>query len=574
MSIPDYREHAWAKMSGPGSPFEVVHEDVRGTVLPVFKHRHSSLRDMLLASSRHGDLGYFTLNGETLTFADNLQRVPSVARALAERYGIGKGDRVAIFSANRPEYAVMFWATVSLGAIVTAYNGWWTTDEVVYATELTEPKLIVGDRKRLARLDGVAGPAAHVPTAVFESEFDALVSYAPGAAVPDGPIAEDDPVVILFTSGTTGRAKGATITNRGLVGFVQVNQCGGAVKTLAAQLAGGPAPALPGSAGAGGSVEQPVTLLTSPMFHVSGMFAGIIMGLALGIRHVLREGRFDEEDALRLIESERVHSWSPVGGLGMRVINHPSFGRYDTSSLRNVSFGGGPTSPAMRAEIKQAFPSIGINMSNGYGSSETVAAVSSNSGAEYEALPDSAGRVNPTIDIQIWDEMGRQVPDGVEGAVMARSAYNMLGYWQNPGATAEVLKPGLWLDIGDVGRIVGGMLTINSRARDMIIRGGENVYPIEVERRLDEHPLIAESAVVGADHPVLGQEVKAIVVPLAGVALDSIDLDEVATFTAAKLAVYKVPTMWEIRQQPLPRNASGKVLKTVLLGVTEAPTEE
>jgi acyl-CoA synthetase (AMP-forming)/AMP-acid ligase II len=563
----DARAAALREVTAPDGPFAVVEEDVRGVRLPVFATRHRNLRELLSTSARHGDAGYFTLGGHTLTYADNLARAASVAGALRERYGVAKGDRVAIFSANCPDYAVLFWAAVSTGAIVTAYNGWWTVDEVGYATDLTGPKVVVGDAPRLER---VASLDLGAPIVEFGDEFDALAAAHRGAPLPDTAIDEDDPAVILFTSGTTGRAKGAVVSHRGLVGFVQVNFCNAAVKARAAALASPSASSAAASAPPG-AVAPTVTLLTSPMFHVSGLFAGVILGLASGMRMVLREGRFDEEDVLRLIERERISSWAPVGGLGMRVIDHPRFGDYDTSSVRMISFGGGPTSPAARARIQRAFPSIGNNMSNGYGSSETVAAVSSNSGAEYDALPESAGRVNPTCAIEIWDETDRPVADGVEGEVHVRSAYHMLGYWRDPEATRKVLKPGGWLATGDIGRVEHGMLTINSRARDMIIRGGENIYPLEVERRLDEHPSVAEAAVVGVDHPVLGQEVKAIVVAAVAGRLDT---HELARWVGETLAPYKVPTRWEQRAEPLPRNASGKVLKTVLVGDAVAPPDD
>jgi steroid-24-oyl-CoA synthetase len=556
----DVRARALEEVTAPGAPFEVVVEDVRGVPLPVFAQRQRSLREMLTSSARYGDAGYFTLGEHTLTFADNLARSASVAAALRDRYGVRQGDRVAIFSANRPDYAVLFWAAVSSGAIVTAYNGWWTVDEVRHATDLTAPTVVFGDAPRLARVEHVDLGATVVP---FEEEFETLAGYSPTAALPSTPIDEDDPAVILFTSGTTGRAKGAVVSHRGLVGFVQVNYCNTAVKGRIAQLQGvAPAPTPSG---------PNVTLLTSPMFHVSGMFAGIILGLASGMRLVLREGRFDEEDVLRIIEREQITSWAPVGGLGMRVIDHPRFADHDTSSIRMISFGGGPTSPASRARIQRAFPSIGNNMANGYGSSETVAAVSSNSGAEYDAMPESAGRINPTCEVQIWDERDEPVPDGVEGEVHARSAYNMLGYWNDPDATRKTLKPQGWLATGDIGRFEQGMLIINSRARDMIIRGGENIYPIEVERRLDAHPHVAESAVVGVDHPVVGQEVKAVVVTSPGTA---IDIDELVRWAGETLAPYKVPTLWELRADALPRNASGKVLKTVLVGEAVAPPDD
>ena len=547
-------------MTAPGAPFAVLDDDVLGVRLPVFATRHRNLRELLASSARYGDAEYFTLGDEVLTFAGNLARSASVAAALRERYDVQKGDRVAIFSANRPDYAVLFWAAVSAGAIVTAYNGWWTVDEVRHATELTSPKVVVGDARRLERVTHLDLGAAIVE---FGEQFDALAHSAPAAALPSTTIDEDDPAVILFTSGTTGRAKGAVVSHRGLVGFVQVNFCNAAVKTRAAQLQG----VAPASAPA----APAVTLLTSPMFHVSGLFAGVILGLASGMRLILREGRFDEEDVLRIIERERVTAWAPVGGLGMRVIDHPRFGDYDTSSVRMISFGGGPTSPASRTKIQRAFPSIGINMANGYGSSETVAAVSSNSGAEYDAKPESAGRVDPTCEIQIWDERDQPVADGIEGEVHVRSAYNMLGYWNDPDATAKILKPNGWLATGDIGRLEHGMLTINSRARDMIIRGGENIYPIELERRLDAHPLVAESAVVGVDHAVLGQEVKAIVVMVDGT---DVDVDDLTRWVGETLAPYKVPTLWERRRDPLPRNASGKVLKTVLMGDAVATPDD
>ncbi|MEO8695799.1 MAG: class I adenylate-forming enzyme family protein, partial [Acidimicrobiales bacterium] len=206
------RTQALEELTAPGAPFAVSMEYVLGAKLPVFAQRQRSLREMLTSSVRYGAAGYFTLGEHTLTFADNLARTTSVAAALRDRYGVQKGDRVAIFSANRPDYAVLFWAAVSLGAIVTAYNGWWTVDEVRHATDLTAPTIVFGDARRLAR---VAPIDLGAPVVEFEGEFEALATYAPDAALPSTPIDEDDPAVILFTSGTTGRAKGAVVSHRG-----------------------------------------------------------------------------------------------------------------------------------------------------------------------------------------------------------------------------------------------------------------------------------------------------------------------------------------------------------------------
>jgi long-chain acyl-CoA synthetase len=564
----DIHRRAVAETTAPGSPFEAVVEDVLGTPLPVFTNRHRSLREMLdAACTAQGPLGYTTMDGVTLTRAELGRQVASVAAALRDRYGIGKGDRVGILAANCPEYAVLFWAVTSLDAILCAFNGWWTSEEIRYGAELTTPKLLVGDAKRLERTKGLDLGG----TTVLELERDwaALAAHAPDASLPDTPIAEDDPAIILFTSGTTGRSKGALISHRSLVGFVHTIMSNGMARArmaaLQAQALGQEPPAAAPPAG------QTVTLLTAPMFHVSGLFAGVLMGLPTGMRMVLRQGRFDPEDVLRLIQEERITNWSPIGGTGPRVIHHPNFRNYDVSSIRNVSFGGGPTSPAVRAELQAAFPNVGLNMGNGYGSSETVASVSSNSGLEYELQPLSAGRSYPTIRIEIWGDDDQPLPDGVEGRVVVQSAYNMLGYWQNPEATAATIRRDRFLDTGDIGRIEHGLLFINSRARDMIIRSGENIYPIEVESRIEAHPSVRECAVVGSDHPEHGQEVKAIVVPMPGATLDWAEL---AAFTAETLAGYKVPTVWEERHELLPRNASGKVLKTVLLGeATHTPDD-
>lgn len=550
-----------------GSPFATVIEDVLGTPVTVFATRHGSLRSMLVdAATRFGDLGYFTLDDVTLTRAELLPQVASVAAALRDQYHVAKGDRVAILAANCLEYAVAFWAVTSLDAIVCAFNGWWTTDEIRNAAELTEPKVLIGDTKRLERINGIDLGCALIE---IEVDWSKLVSYAPDAALPDTPIDEDDPALILFTSGTTGRAKGALISHRSLVGFVQVLQCNGLVraKMAALQAAALGEPYTPPPA----PTAQTVTLLTSPMFHVSGLLAGVILGLSMGMRMVLRSGRFDPADVLRLIERERITTWSPIGGTGQRVIHHPTFRDFDVSSIRQVSFGGGPTSPAARAELQAAFPNVGVNMGNGYGSSETVASVSGNTGLEYELQPTSAGRMNPTCLIEIWDEHDQPLPDGDEGRVVIQSAYNMLGYWKNPEATAQTIHRDRFLDTGDIGRIEHGMLFINSRARDMIIRSGENIYPIEVESRVEAHPHVRECAVVGSDHHEHGQEVKAIVVPVDGMA---IDFDALGAFAGETLARYKVPTLWELRHEPLPRNASGKVLKTVLLGQAEQSPDD
>jgi acyl-CoA synthetase (AMP-forming)/AMP-acid ligase II len=323
------------------------------------------------------------------------------------------------------------------------------------------------------------------------------------------------------------------------------------------------------SRGAQPEANPPATasLVTAPLFHMSGLHAGAILMLAVGAKTVWRSGRFDAEDVLRLIEKERITSWAGLGSMAPLVLNHPKVGDYDLSSLRNLGSGGAPTSPTLLERMKQVSPVGARGRGLGYGLSESVATVAVIGGEELEERPTSVGRVQPTMRVEIRDSEGRPLPEGQQGELYVRSPYTMLGYWRNQAATRQAIGPGRWLATGDVGRIEDGYLYINSRARDMILRAAENVYPIEIEHRLEAHPSVAEAAVVGVDHPELGQEVKAIVVPKRGAQLDP---QELARFVAEKLAAFKVPAHWELRDEPLPRNAAGKILKTVLTG--EAPS--
>jgi acyl-CoA synthetase (AMP-forming)/AMP-acid ligase II len=550
------REELRARLTGPGGMFEIVEETVLGERMQVFKNRPRSLRELLAQSALHGEKEHLVEGERRISFAEHVRRVTSVAAGLRERYGIGKGDRVAILAENRVEWPLAFWATMSLGGIVAALNGWWTADEIAYGLEDSEPKLLIADKKRLERAGKVG-----VPVLEIESEFEALLAHAPDAALPDVPIEEDDPAVILYTSGTTGRPKGALASHRAIIGFVQTTTLSGAESVLAEVMAGKLAPPDP--------VKRPqvVFLATSPMFHLSGLYGNIVMQLALGGKLVIRPGRFDPEALLQLIEKERVTGWAALGSMGPRVATHPNLERYDRSSVENVGFGGAPTTEAVQDLMRRAFPNAKSNLGIGYGSSESVAVAATIRGSDYDQHPTSTGRPVATVEIEIRDAEGKPVPEGVEGEIHIRSPYVMLGYWRKPEATSETIKAGRWLATGDIGRFENGLLYINSRARDMILKNAENVYPAEIENRLEKHPAVREAAVYGIDHPEWGQEVKAVVVPEPGADPDPEDL---AHFCAETLAAYKVPTAWEIRREPLPRNPSGKILKNVLAGETQS----
>ncbi len=516
-------------------------------------NRPANLLEVLKASANHGDgtaRYYLFDDGRQATFVENIAHTASLAEGLAERFGVGPGDRVAILGANSPEWIQTFWATVSRGAIAVAMNGWWTGDEIRHGLDLTTPKVLIADRARLDRLEGDPG----VPVVVIGEDFDELLDHAPGTTLPETPIDQDDPAAILFTSGTTGRPKGSITTHRNFVAYVMCAYLLGARDAIRF-----PAPE-------GASRSLPLSLAASPLFHISGLHSCAVMAVAAGSGHVWTTGRFDPEKVLRLTEEHRITRWGGVTTQMWRIIEHPDFHRYDTSSVQSIGGGGSVWSPELQRACREALPHVDHAVSIGYGLTE-CAGLATHAASDVLAVhPDTVGHPIPSAEVAIFDDDDRPLPDGEIGNVCVKGPMVTPGYWNDAEATAATIRPGGWLRTGDFGRLDDGMLFLASRRTDLIIRGGENIYPTEIENRLDEHPAVLEAAVIGVDHRELGQEVKAIVVPRAGADVDPTALGE---WVAATLARFKVPTHWEIRSENLPRNATGKVLKNVLAGEAE-----
>jgi acyl-CoA synthetase (AMP-forming)/AMP-acid ligase II len=539
-----------AALTAPGTLFEITEEDVRGHRMQVFKQRYTHVAEMLDATARYADRPFVADRGTRLTFAQHLAAVDALAAGLSERYRIRPGDRVGLFAANRWEWIVAFWAVVRLGAIPAAFNGWWSAEEVAHASALVQPVVVVGDEPRLERLAGVRGEFAPLDL----GEVPELVERHQGDEPPPGRPAEDDTAILLFTSGTTGRAKAVMVTHRSVIGFVQLNACR---ETLASIAMGGPVP----SADDGLAPSDEVILITSPLFHTS-MLQGMVMAAVYrGSSVVLLPGRFEPERVLRTIQEERVTLWSALGSAATRVCASDGVGRYDTGSLRRLAVGGAPVSPAVQSALRRAFPSAAGSLGMGYTSTEAGAVVAGIGGPEYLDHPTSTGRVTVTTALEIRDPDGRLVPDGAEGEIHVRSPYTMLGYWNDPDASAAVLKGGGWLGMGDVGRMEEGRLYINSRARDLILVSAENVSPTEVEYCLEEHPAVIEAAVFAVDDPITGDTVCAVVSRRPH---DQVGEDDLAAWCAGRLAHFKVPTRWYVVDEPLARTASGKLLKAEL----------
>ena len=534
-----------ATLLAEGGAFEIVDVEVDGVTIQSFKNRIRTLRDLLLKSRDFGDKTYMLatdgVSERRISYAEHARLVASVAAALRDRYDVQPGDRVAILGANCPEWVIAFWAAISLGAIAVGLNGWSTGPEISYFVDDCDPKVLIADRKRVERIGDLG-----VPIVVMEDDFAGLETYAPDAGFADIDVAEDDPAIILYTSGTTGRPKGAINTHRNVSSYLMLNFYNGAKAMMLA----------PPSAS-----TPPCQLVTSPLFHVSGLHSAAVMMLATGLKSVWLMGRFDPAVAMQVIEREQCTGWSFTETVLHRMVNHPDVGKYDLSSIKTVGGGGSPVAPSLIERTRRVFPNASHSVGIGYGQTECAALATLNNGQELIDFPMSVGRPLPTVELEIRDPFGVALPEGEEGEVCLRGPMVMPGYWRRPEATADTITADRWLRTGDIGRMEGGRLYLSSRKRDLIFRGGENVYPVEIEKRIEDHPDVEECAVIGVDHPELGQTVKAVIVARRG---HTIDIESVRAWCAAELSYYKVPEDWEVREGSLPRNAAGKILKDVL----------
>ena len=543
-------------LTGPGGFFEIVTENVGGMEMGVVAGPHRSLRDLLAASANHGGDGsaryYLFDDGRSATFAENIDHAGAVAAALTQRFGVEPGDRVGLLGSNQPGWIQGFWGTVSAGAVAVAMNGWWKGDEIRYGLELTGPKVLIADRRRLERLDGDPGVPviAMDPDPAAAATIDGLVAAYAGTPLPGAPAAIDDPAAILFTSGTTGRPRGAIQTHRNFLAYLTCAFMIGARQFLRfpdeSMDAGGP------------------TLACSPLFHVSGLHACAVMAVGAGIDHVWTTGRYDAEQVLRLTEEHGIARWGGVTTQLWRLVEHPRLADYDTSSVVGIGGGGSVWSPELQETCRTALPHARVSVSIGYGLTESSGLATSAADDVLRDHPDSVGYPLPTVGVRITDDDGRELDEGAVGNVCLSGPMITPGYWNDPAATAGAIRDG-WLRTGDYGYVRDGLLHLVSRRSDLIIRGGENIYPTEIEQRLDAHPSVSESAVVGVEHRELGQEVKAVVV-VDGEHPATDLVGELESWVAATLADIKVPAHWELRTEPLPRNATGKILKQVVQG--------
>lgn len=557
-----------AQLTGADGPFEIVVEDVLGKPTQVYRHRMHALGELVAKSEERSDATWLVQGDRRLTFAEHDLAVRRCASHLTA-LGIGRGDRVAICSANCPEWVIVFWACALVGAIAVPLNAWWKTEELEFGLADSGARVLVADEKRVELVRPVLGalPAVEHIFAIGDSPnpvarpFTNLIDDHDQSVLPDPTgtdVDEDDIFAILYTSGTTGRPKGATITHRQILANLQNI----IVLGVAHARRGKP----PAETVAG---VQSASLLVVPLFHVTGCLSTMTVGYATGAKLVLMPtGRFDPVAAMQVIETERVTSIGGVPTIMWRIIEAPERSRYDLSSVQRASYGGAPAAPELVERIADAFPNLRKTLTTAYGLTETASVATAHGGDDYFAHPGSVGRPAPTVELKIVGEDDAEMAVGEAGEIWIKGPNVMAhGYWNRPDANAASFTDG-WFHTGDIGRVDGdGFVYIVDRAKDLIIRAGENIACVEIENVLFQHPDIVDAAVVGVAHPVLGEEVKAVVQVKPGA---TVTADELRDFCRPHLADFKVPQHVEIRSEPLPRNPAGKVLKNLLRGGASA----
>ncbi len=542
-------EEAVASLTAPGKPFAIAEREIGGRTTKVFENTPPSLRAIFDGARAHGDKTFLVYEDERLSFAEVMARADALAALLVERYGVRRGDRVAIAMRNYPEWIISFAAITSIGAIAVALNAWWKTEEIGYGLRDSGSAVLIADPERLERSAALLEPLgiralvvrSRGPLPAGVDRFEEVVQ--PGPRLPDSRPEPHDDAMILYTSGTTGEPKGAVSTHHAVLSALMAFACRAAVRDAMApeEKEGHPYP--------------PSFILVVPLFHVTGLVPVMLSAFASGTKLVMVY-KWSPERALELIERERVTIFVGVPTMSWDLLESPDFARRDTSSLLNVGGGGAPAPPELVRRVDKAFRKARPGI--GYGMTETNAFGPQNSGDDYLRKPTSTGRAVPILDLRVAGDRGQPLGAGEVGEICFRGPNLIRGYWNKPEATAETIVDG-WLRSGDIGRIdEEGFVYVQDRAKDMVIRGGENIYCAEVEAALYEHPDVYEAAVFGLPHQRLGEEVAAAVRPKPG---RSLEVAELQRFIGERLAAFKVPSYVEIRTEELPRNASGKIMK-------------
>lgn len=550
------REECMALLTAPGAKFEMGTVDINGVPTRTWKNAPPNLRAIAMAGQSHGDRVFTIYEDERVSYDAWFKAVCRLAAELQAR-GVKKGDRVAVAMRNLPEWPVAFFAGAVIGAIVVPLNAWWTGSELAYGLDNSGTKVLICDDERWDRIQPHLSEIPALET-IFVSRSEVALEGAetlesiigrpgqyadlPAGTLPAVEILPDDDATIFYTSGTTGNPKGALGTHRNLCTNIMTSAYSGACTVLRR------GDALP-------DPVQKVGLTVIPLFHVTACSAGLMGSIAAGNTLIFMH-RWDPVQAFQIIEREKVNSTGGVPTIAWQLLEHPERKNYDLSSLEAIAYGGAPAAPELVRKIREEF---GALPGNGWGMTETMATVTSHSSEDYLNRPDSCGPPVAVADLKIMNEDGTQEKaTGEVGELWARGPMVVKGYWNNPQATAETFIDG-WVRTGDLARLdEEGWCYIVDRAKDMILRGGENIYSSEVENVLYDHPAVTDVALIGLPHKQLGEEPAAVVHLAPG---ESASEQELQLWVAARLAKFKVPVRIVFVQDVLPRNANGKILK-------------
>lgn len=486
---------------------------------------------------------------ERLTFADLDRISDDLARALVARHGIAKGDRVGIAMRNCPSWIVSHMAILKAGGISTLLNGWWQSAEMSHALDLTEPKLIIADEPRAKRTAAACGPWPIVSLPIERPLAEALQPLTGGEAneaeLPE--LSPEDDATILFTSGSTGGAKGALSTHMAVVQGVYTYATSIMCLLGIMESMGNP------------PKNPPKTLLNVPLFHVTGEVPVLLNSFVIGRGMVLMP-KWDAGEALRLIERETITYFVGVPTMSLEMMSHPERDRFDLSSLTDIAAGGAPRPVTHVQRLKDSFETAQPAL--GYGLTETNAVGCGNYWGNYLAKPASTGRALPFVDLAILGSGDTHLPAGEIGEVGIRSAANIKGYWKNPEATVAAFSADGFFKTGDIGFLdEDGYLFIVDRKKDIIIRGGENISSAEVEAAIYACEAVAEAAVFGVPDERLGEVPIAIILPAEG---SNLSEDDLRAFLEPRLAAFKVPCRFVFAQESLPRLGTGKIDRVAL----------
>ena len=558
---------AHALIGQPGTPAEVSEETIRGIKYKVWKNQPPTLRAVVEVAKGFGDKVFLVYEDERVTY-DAFYRAVAAFAVELQAQGVEKGDRVAVIMRNLPEWVVAFYAAASLGAIVTPLNAWWTGPELEYGLTDSGTKIAVMDAERYQRLtehfanctdlkrvyvSREAEEIAHPYVTKLESVLGNANEWVklPDQPIPPAQIDTDDDATIFYTSGTTGRPKGALATNRA----INTNIITAGAAAARGFLRRGEMPPAPDP-----DAPQRSALLSVPFFHVTGCFAVLNPTIFTGGKLVLMF-KWEPIRAFELIEREKVTSAGGVPTIAWQLLEHPARANYDLSSLESVSYGGAPSAPELVRRLKEVFPKS--QSGQGWGMTETCATVTSNVAEDYQNRPDSCGVAAAVAELQIRDPADGVtiLPPGEVGELWSKGPMNAKLYWNKPEATAQTFVDG-WVRTGDLAKLdEEGFCFIIDRAKDMLIRGGENIYCVEVENVLYDHPAIMDAAVVGVPHRILGEEPAAVVTLKPGAEATEAEL---RAHVAERLAAFKVPVAIKFWPETLPRNPNGKILKSEL----------